>query len=321
MPYHLPGTDYARHAAGFSFIELIAVMAIISVSVFLLSRPLQDNTDQARIDQTLTTMCEIETALRGSELPGEPALRDVGYIPDMGELPALIDGLPRGLWTPDIDNDGSDDLLRRRQFIDDGHSFEGAVGIDDSTLHTWMGWRGPYISAPRDGVFRDGWGNKLIFKKDHPGPGDLTIVSPGADGIVSGSDTGADSDIKLVIRRSGFTAPVSGVIILSGINEYNPLSDVGLRLYYAAPGPDYAHENITDLAFMEPDTQGQGADITEDGYFLFPEVPVGTDRLLEISQPLPTNPEKKVLTYIRFEVLPTLNWLGRIDIRNSYDSY
>ena len=128
MPYHLPGTDYARHAAGFSFIELIAVMAILSISVFLVSGPLQDSTDQARIDQTLTTMGEIETALLGSELPGEPALRDVGYIPDMGGLPDLIDGLPRGLWTPDTDNDGSEDLLRRRQFIDDGHSLRRCGG-------------------------------------------------------------------------------------------------------------------------------------------------------------------------------------------------
>ena len=200
---------------------------------------MHDRTDQAHIEQTISTMSNIKKAILGMALPGEPELRDVGYIPDMGKLPVLIDGQPKGLWTADTDNDGTDDLLRRSLFIDSGHEPDpDTLGIDDSPLHIRMGWRGPYISAPRDGVLRDGWGNKLIFKKDNPDQGDLTIVSPGANGIISEKDTGSDSDIKVVIRQSLFMVPVSGNIIQSGINKSNSLTDIRLRLYYAAPTPE-----------------------------------------------------------------------------------
>ena len=323
MPHNFFSTRQARRLSGFTLIELLAVMAIISFSVFLVSGPLQGRTDNKRIDQTLTLMAEIETALLGQELQGEPQLRTAGYIPDLGTLPELIDGQPMGLWTPDTDKDSEDDLLRRCQFISDGYAKNWGFAAEATPLYIWMGWRGPYLSPPRDGVLRDAWGNALIFQPDTPEKGDLTIVSPGANGIVSDQDAGADSDIKAVIRRSRFTAPVSGVIIPSGINTNNSREDIVIRLYYSAPGPDESHEDITDLTFMVADMQDQGAVIAEDGYFLFPEVPVGTDRLLEISQPMLDKDGNRhtVLTYIRFEVLPTLNWLGRIDIRNSYDMY
>jgi hypothetical protein len=267
-------------------------------------------------------MAEIKDAILGQPLPGEPALYDVGYVPDMGGLPALTDGQPRGLWTTDVNNNGSDDLLRRCLFLDSGHTTEGGGGgVLYSPLYLYMGWRGPYISAPRDGILRDGWGNKFIFLKDNPNQGDMTIVSPGANGILSEKDTDAESDIRLVIRSSMSMAPVTGNLIMSGINEDNAISDISIRLYYAAPGPGEKHEKITDLVFIEPDKQELDAAITEDGYFMFQEVPVGPDRLLEISQPMPAEPGKNAVTYVPFEVLPTLNWLGRIDIRNSYGLY
>jgi len=310
-------TRQDRRLSGFTLIELCAVMMIIAFSVFLVSGPLQGRTDEERIDQTLTLMAQIETAILGPELPGETTLRDAGYIPDLGNLPEPVDGQPRGLWTPDTDNDGEDDLLRRRQFIDDGHGFNWGFACESSPLYIWKGWRGPYLSAPKDGVLRDAWGNSLIFRKDAPGDGDLTIISPGANGIESEQDTGADSDITMLIRRSHFTAPVSGTINPSSLNDANEWGDVRVRIYYAAPDPEKAHTNVRDLAFMEP----QDATVGEDGYFLFTGVPIGTDRLLEISQPLldQNGDTHTILTYIRFEVLPTLNWLGRIDIRNSYE--
>jgi prepilin-type N-terminal cleavage/methylation domain-containing protein len=306
--------------SGFTLIELLVVISIILFTVFMAAGPLQDRTEQAREEQTLAAMSEIKDAILGRPLPGEPALYDVGYVPDMGRLPDLIDGQPRGLWTADIEDNGSDDLLRRCLFLDSGHSFR-RDGIIDSPLYIYMGWRGPYISTPRDGILRDGWGNKLIFKKDSPNNGDITIISPGADGIISEKETGPESDIKLVIHRSMIMAPVSGLIIPSGINENNSISDIRVRLYYATPDPGATHEKITDLAFIEPEAQELGAAVTKDGYFMFPDVPVGPDRLLEISQPMPAAPGKNAITYIRFEVMPTLNWLGSIDIRNSYDSY
>lgn len=295
-------------------IELLAVICIMALCVFVAAGPLKNRSDEKRAEQTRTILAEIRTALLGQELPGEPRTRDDGYIPDMGGLPTLIDGQPRGLWTPDTDGDGEDDLLRRTQFLDEAHGLEWGFAEASSPLHIWMGWRGPYISVPKDGVLRDGWGNALVFQAGTPTEGDLTVISPGANGIVSARDSGADSDITVVIRHSEYTAPVAGTIILSGINSENSLADVKVRLYYAAPGPKDAHAKVTDLA------PPRDATIATDGYFLFTDVPVGTDRLLEISQPLPApNITKNTLTYLRFEVLPTLNWLGRLDIRNSYE--
>jgi type II secretory pathway pseudopilin PulG len=304
-----------RHACGFTFVELLAVICIMALCVFAAAGPLKNRSDTERAEQTRTVLAELRTALLGQELPREPRTRDDGYIPDMGELPELIGGQPRGLWTPDTNNDGENDLLRRTQFLDETHDFYYGFAEESTPLHIWMGWRGPYISVPKDGVLRDGWGNALIFQAD-TATGDLTVISPGANGIVSAQDSGADSDITMVIRRSEYTAPVAGIIIPSSINSENSLADVEVRLYYAAPDPTKTHVRVTHLVSMEP----QSGTIAEDGYFLFKEVPVGTDRLLEISQPLPPpNSTKKTLTYLRFEVLPTLNWLGRLDIRNSYE--
>ncbi len=304
---------------GFTLIELLAVMVIIAFSVALVSGPLQSRTDRERTEQTRTLIGEIEKAFLGQELEKEPGLRTAGYIPDLGKLPDLVDGQPRGLWTPDTDNDGRDDLLKRCQFMDDGHSFNWGFASDASPIYIWMGWRGPYISEPRDGVLRDGWGNPLVFRKDTPQKGDLTIISPGANGIVSDADTGSDSDIKMVIARSRFMAPVAGTIVPSGIHEANSRRDIRMRLYYAPPDPAADHTRIGHLAFIEPENGADGFMVGDDGYFLFPEVPIGTDRLLEISQPFPYQYGRTVLTYIRLDVMHTLNWLGKIDIRNSYD--
>ncbi len=318
------GNKPAWDMAGFSLMELLVVMVVILFCVTIASGPLQDRTGQARVEQTMAAMAEIKDAILGRPLKGEPALRDVGYLPDMGSLPDLIDGQPKGLWTADTDNDGSDDLLRRCLFMDEGHVPEG-LGIDDSPLYIRMGWRGPYISVPRDGVLRDGWGNQLVFATDEPETGDLTIISPGANGIVSENDAGPDGDIKLILSKSQLMVPVSGVIIPSGIYDDSNLADVGVRIYYAAPKPDEPHANITDLVYLELAAQAVNTVITENGYFLFQDVPVGPGRLLEISQPVPKDtPSNKTAfarTYIHFEVMPTLNFLGRIDIRNSYGFY
>lgn len=305
-----------RYPCGFTLVELLAVICIMALCVFMALGPLKNRSDKERAEQTMTILAEIRTALLGQELPGEPLTRDNGYIPDMGELPELIGGQPWGLWTPDTDSDGEDDLLRRMQFVDEAHELNYGFASQFSPLYIWTGWRGPYIGVPKDGVLRDGWGNALIFQADTPTEGDLTVTSPGANGIVSTQDSGTDSDIVMVVRRSEYAAPVAGIIIPSGINSENSLADVEVRLYYAAPGPKETHIRVTDLVSMEP----RNGTITEDGYFLFTGVPVGTDRLLEISQPLPPpNSTKKNLTYLRFEALPTLNWLGRLDIRNSYE--
>lgn len=315
-PLNRPGAGKPRRAFGFTFIELLAVVCIVALGVFVAGGPLKSRSDAKRAEQTRTILAEIRTALLGQELPGEPRTRDDGYIPDMGKLPDLIGGQPRGLWTPDTDNDGEDDLLRRTQFLDETHGLLHGFADQSSPLYIWMGWRGPYISVPKGGVLRDGWGNALVFQADSPATGDLTVTSPGANGIVSARDSGADSDITMVIRHSEYTAPVAGVIIPSGINSGNSLADVKVRLYCAARGPKDAHAKVRDLFSVEP----QNGTIAEDGYFRFTGVPVGTDRLLEISQPLPApNSGSITRTYLRFEVLPTINWLGRLDIRNSYE--
>ncbi len=310
-----------RHPCGFTFVELLVVICIMALCAFMAAGPLKSRSDAERAEQTRTILAEIRTALLGQELPGEPRTRDDGYIPDMGNIPELIGGQPRWLWTPDTNNDGEDDLLRRQQFLDETHGLHWGSADEWSPLYIWMGWRGPYISVPKDGVLRDGWGNALIFQTNTPTPGDLTVTSPGANGMVSAQDSGAESDITMVIRRSEYTAPVAGIIIPSGINIpsgsdlQTALANVKVRLYYAAPGPKETHVRVIDLIPVP-----WNGTIAEDGYFLITGVPVGTDRLLEISQPLPApDSNKKALTYLRFEVLPTLNWLGRLDIRNSYE--
>lgn len=131
---------------GFTLLEMILVLFLISMMASSILFLTENVEDQAKYDETKRRMEIIREAIVGDStrtLNGETELR--GFAMDMGRLPECM----RELLTP-LDCNGND--LAIWQF-DDAHSID-------------YGWNGPYLqSLPElDGTnhFRDGYSNQDI---------------------------------------------------------------------------------------------------------------------------------------------------------------
>ena len=321
-----------NRCSGFTLIELVVVVALMSVTVFTMAQVFAGKDVDGRFDRTVEKMQEIRKAILGSSsnnLPGE--MRFAGYVSDMGELPALWEisyggytcKQPKGLWTTDLDDDGDDDLVRWTTFIDMHHesNFLGQPKSDKATMTISLGWRGPYLKAPKGSVLTDGWGNPFIFELDTPAGGDLTIKSLGANRKPEGSEH--DRDTVLIIRKSRYLAPVAGYV---APNTFNDHTKVIVKLYYAPPEQPYNPfiKNWGDTEIPQPrirDLRSYAINgVKEDGYFLFEQVPVGCKRLLKITQPVQLNGDThSSLTFYRFSIVGAANWLGFIEMETIYE--
>jgi type II secretory pathway pseudopilin PulG len=322
-----------KDSMGFTLLELIVVTAIMALVVFTVAPIFTGRDDQARFGRTQKMLAEIQRAVLGDfgDL-GMGRVRLAGYVPDMGALPALqvVPGgsgtapQPRGLWTPDLDADGEDDLVGHTLFIDDywAHYFQSPGHPDTATAAVSLGWRGSYIEAPRDGVLRDGWGNPIVFEANTPDDGDLTVKSLGADGNPGGAGHGAD--ITVTIERSRYLADVAGYV---AHNSFDDHTQVTVALYFAPPDPPYAPgiKPAGGATVPQPRIKDLKAEIQKgvgkDGYFLFKDVPVGRERILKISERVELNGDEHwSLMFHRLYVLPGGNWLGTIEMETIYEA-
>jgi type II secretory pathway pseudopilin PulG len=318
-----------KDSMGFTLLELIVVTAIMTLVVFTVAPIFTGRDDQARFGRTQKMLAEIQRAVLGDfgELANDHRMHIAGYLPDMGALPALVDASggpyaarqPKGLWTADFDDDGVDDLVRQAFFIDDYEEHEiGVSGYpEDATAILSLGWRGPYIEAPKDGVMRDGWGHPIVFEPDTPDSGDLTVKSLGADGTPGGD--GHDADFAVIIERSRYLADVAGHVATTSFYDHEKVT-VGL---YFAP-PDQPYSPRVDKGIPQPkieDLKSNIRGVWNDGYFLFKDVPVGRERILKITEPVELNGKTHYsLTFFRLYVLPGGNWLGMIEMETIYEA-
>jgi type II secretory pathway pseudopilin PulG len=326
----LPGRE--TDVAGFTLLELLVVTALMVAIVFMMAPIFSGLDDQERFDRTAEMLAEIRRAVLGD--PGSLStdrMRLAGYVQDMGGLPALqaVPGgpdtarQPRGLWTTDLDDDGVDDLVRRTLFIDDywDHYFQSSGYPDTATAAVSLGWRGPYIEAPRDGALKDGWGNPIVFLPDTPDDGDLTIKSLGADGAPGGA--GHDGDVAVTIKKYHYSADVAGYV---APNSFYDHTAVTVELYFAPPDPPYAPETRTVGGAMVPqpkikNLKSQTRGVGEDGYFLFRGVPVGRERILKITEQVQLGDKVHTsLMFRRFCAMPGANWLGTIEMETIYEA-
>lgn len=316
--------------SGFTLLELLSVCVIMAVAVFTMAPVFSGRADQEHFNQTLETLEEIETALTGRETGLSAGSMPVaGYVPDMGALPGLYDVLgtpdnplddqPAGLWTMDPDMDGVDDLVGYTMFIDDypdEHSIDASGKAQGATAALSLGWRGPYVEMPRDGVLRDDWGHPVVFQPDTPKAGDLTVKSLGADGIAGGS--GHNKDIEVIIRKSRYLTDVAGYVSPASFDDH---SKVEILLFYAPPDPPYTPEmdKVPQPKIKELKSQSTG--VNEDGYFLFENVPVGRERILKITEQVRLQDEDHFsLTFYRFYAMFGASWLDTIELETIYEA-
>ncbi|MCG8492379.1 MAG: type II secretion system GspH family protein [Sneathiellales bacterium] len=232
-----------KEQAGFTLLELLIVVSILSAIAYVALDTLKEDTAQVRFEQTEARLNSIARAVigkpdrqlgNGSEISG--------YVADTGQLPS-----------------------RLRDLIEDPcqNVTAGACGwLSDGDMR--FGWRGPYLATPSLGgdlSFRDGWGNiaataledddnfgwDFSFCRDESGTFiscsegvtdvndsalKLEVISAGRDASRNGTDTGYDADAKYQFYLADYAhdALVLEMELTNNISPAGVVSDMCLRL-------------------------------------------------------------------------------------------
>lgn len=325
---------------GFTLLEILAVVTIMTLSVLLVAPVFSNRNEQKIAEQTFVRMEEIRKAILGTtseRIRGD--VRFMGYAPDLGALPDLVDdngqiagedGQPRGLWTRDImgtPEDESDDLPERALYspgvikcLDKGRA---CCGKEQAIF---PGWNGLYLRPPRGGRLTDKWGNPYLFENTGK---EFIIKSLGADGREGGK--GHNQDIVLVIREDDWLSPVAGYIspyvvyhsekdlAIEGFPGPFRASDDGLKVkvhIYYRPRPDYVPDE--NIRYVADGCYGKWVEADRDGYFCFDgdkKVPVGTERMLTVTQSVIRTAYNRKFAFsqpYKVPVEPGINWLGNM---------
>lgn len=130
--------------AGFSLLEMLVALAILSAAAYVALDTVESDTGQTRYQITENRLEKIRRAIVGNPdlvLNGAPVIS--GYVADVGRLPECLEAL----------------------MIADS---ECGLGVNSAPVPTQsqivvgglrMGWRGPYLTTSVADGLPDGWGN------------------------------------------------------------------------------------------------------------------------------------------------------------------
>ncbi len=171
----MPGIIETRPERGFSLIEIVVALALVSLVAGALA-PLVVR--QAETKRRVVTMDKLERL--GRALAGETEYDTFGFLGDMGALPATLDELvnlgAQPVYLVDVNGIGA-------------------------------GWNGPYVSGPSPGSDPtiDGWGTAFQY---NPAAGQVT--SAGSDRTFATPDDLVFPGAPLV-TAGNLSVPVTGV--------------------------------------------------------------------------------------------------------------
>jgi len=203
-----------RFRSGFTLLELLVVVFLLSALALSGVAVVDDFADQARYDDTSSRLMQLRYGILGPNALAGRAWSARGFVADNGLLPEDIEAMLRR----------ADDTAAFAAPREPIFAAGGAVG--DITLSAFplaKGWRGPYLvtGATRDpgaAQFRDGWSNRNALPFDDAAfhgwvPFDssidpLLLRSPGANGI-------ADDDPAMVDDYEG------DLIVPIGSNDWS----------------------------------------------------------------------------------------------------
>jgi len=179
-------------SAGFTLLELLLVVAILSSLALAATTFVENEDDQQRFEETNRRLDLIQFAIVGENRPvyGGQALLS-GYVGDNGVLPGSIaDVLTKptgyddyGLKMPVFDPDPDASTC-----VDNG----GATAWDEPAARLTKGHRGRYLTANSAGRFLDGWGYPWAVTT---AASMLTLQSPGKNNLINAADIGYDLDL------------------------------------------------------------------------------------------------------------------------------
>lgn len=149
---------FRKNRSGFTLLELMLVVVILSAVAFMITGSVSDNISQVRYEDTRNRLDAIRTAILG---PNGSAMWErgiqSGYVVDNGRLPENINALvitpddyqPFGAYVPYFDPTPTGEFSN-------GSGDETPLDYPEHQL--MKGHRDYYLPVSTEGKFRDGWG-------------------------------------------------------------------------------------------------------------------------------------------------------------------
>ncbi|MCY2927962.1 MAG: prepilin-type N-terminal cleavage/methylation domain-containing protein [Planctomycetota bacterium] len=229
-------------AGGFTLLELVLVMAILTVLATVAMRSLEGVDQQTRFDATRRGLQEVDDAIALTGREADGSLSVSGFIADVGRLPLAV---------------GADPATQLAELWGNPRNLAPLAvraAPSDPQVLLATGWRGNYL---RLGVgkssLQDGWGHAMdLLKIDGAtavADGDPVAVlrSRGADGTVdAGTPANYDADITVTLGGAGAPAAQGGKATLSGRVFLLDTATGQLR------DPDPANGDVT-IRYFAPD--------------------------------------------------------------------
>jgi general secretion pathway protein G len=201
-------------AGGFTLIEVIVVIAVISILAAMAVPYAVKILDQSREEATKKQMEEIHRAIIG-----DPKVPTAGYLGDMGRLPVP----PPVAALTNLNTQGTQ------------------AGPTTGTLGVKYGWYGPYVKIgySAGAYLVDGWGTPLVYNS--PGAGQITSYGPnrvvgGGDDIIYPSSAVVpvgQLQVNLYVWRTDNT---TSQYVLNPQPASFPPMQMDMRMYYSASG-------------------------------------------------------------------------------------
>lgn len=227
-----------RAQAGFSLIELLVVVAVLSAVAWVALGAVEGDTNAIRDSATRARLQEIRRAIVGRAdlaLNGGPMVS--GYVADVGRLPQCLEALQSQ--SADCDGDGDADAPA---WSNVGNMFS-------------HGWRGPYLVANGDdGAFFDAFGNEGGAADDYGWEVDATaatfdVVSRGR-GRGLDADDGLNDDIAMTqIVEADHLVDIAPVVIRSADID-NSAGAVDIIRCIGVMSPDPADPHSVAVAIV-----------------------------------------------------------------------
>ncbi len=198
-------------APGFTLLEMVLVVAILTILATVALRSMEGVDQQARFEGTQQTMRNVNDAVLSCGQQGDGSFLISGFVADMGRL-------PRAFGTEA--NTQLQELWANPRGL---QPFAVRAAPSDPEVLVPCGWRGNYLQlgVGQSGL-HDAWGAAMdLLKADGTAAADgdpvAAIRSRGADGSIdAGVATGYDTDIALTLGGNMASTAQGGIATLSG---------------------------------------------------------------------------------------------------------
>lgn len=213
--YPMTMTTAHHNQSGFTLLELLIVVFILSAIALTTVSFTTTADDQFRFEDTRTRLMQLRNAMTGQPdkvISGDPTIS--GFVTDVGRMPNCVRELLENI---------ADNCLPTTPALP-GWSFNPDIEL-------WSGWNGPYISTLAEQssgtrAFRDGWGNGPVtpdanfgwtFTPDQDA-NTLAMQSVGSDGTVGDTDpnTQYDNDFPLsgnLVEEADHQINLKGIVV------------------------------------------------------------------------------------------------------------